>query len=122
TVRGSQSPKMGLMRRQPRHQSSRVRGALRLHSSVFLYLRKASPSDRAGSTVSSSEFSNERFSADAIAGEGAALVRVCSHRLFHSSARAHASAPSGPHGTEPKPSAFIFGVGSHKPLPLRFTR
>jgi hypothetical protein len=28
TVRGSQSPKIGLMRRQPRHQSLRVRSAL----------------------------------------------------------------------------------------------
>src|SRR5262249_41485854 len=34
TVRGSQSPKIGLMRFHPRHQSSRVRNALADHSSV----------------------------------------------------------------------------------------
>jgi len=48
TVRGSQSPNTGLIRRHARHQSSRVLGAFAFHSSVRLYRRKASPSDRGG--------------------------------------------------------------------------
>jgi hypothetical protein len=36
TVRGSQSPNTGLIRFQPRHQSSRVRGFFLAHSSVRL--------------------------------------------------------------------------------------
>jgi len=41
-----------------------------------------------------------RFSATAMAGEGASPRFTACHRRFHCSAIAHASGPSWPHGTE----------------------
>src|SRR6185503_4300868 len=90
TVRGSQSPKTGLIRFQQRNQSSRVRGALRSHSSVSRNALNGAPTERGGYTVSISISSGERSLDDSRAGEGASPRRVASHLLFHASAMAHA--------------------------------